>query len=333
MLALSLKTPDGIGAISLDEVAQSEPGAGEVRVALKAASLNHRELWIAKGQYPGMCLPATLGCDGAGVVDAVGAGVDTQVIGREVVLYPGLNWGDDPAYPAAPFGLLGMPGPGTLAESIVIPAASAVAKPTHLDWDTAAAVPLAALTAWRGLTTKGGIQTGDKLLITGIGGGVATMALKLAKALGAEVYVTSGSDETLAKAQALGAKAGFNYKDENWKKALGKTSGGIDLVFDGAPASGYAAYGRSLSMGARVVVYGSTGGMSFPVNAPELFLKNIRIIGTNVGNLAEFEQVIAFISAQKIEPVIDRHFSLADAKEALIYLESAHSFGKVVVTP
>ena len=176
MRALTLTAATGLDGVSLAEVPTGSPGPGEVRVALKAAALNHRELWITKGLYPGMVLPATLGCDGAGVVEAVGDGVDAALIGREVVLYPGLGWGDDPAYPAAAFGLLGMPGPGTIAESIVVPAASAVAKPAHLDWSAAAAVPLAALTAWRGLFTKGALQPGDKLLITGIGGGLLLQA-------------------------------------------------------------------------------------------------------------------------------------------------------------
>jgi zinc-binding alcohol dehydrogenase/oxidoreductase len=331
MRILSLKSVVGLEAVSLETVELPEPGPGEVRVALKAASLNHRELWITRGQYPGMSLPTTLGCDGAGVIDAVGAGVDEAQIGREVVLYPGLNWGDDPRYPAAAFGLLGMPGPGTLGDAIIVPAASAIDKPMHLDFDNAAAVPLGALTAWRGLVTKGGLKAGDKLLITGVGGGVATFALKLAVAMGAEVFVTSGSDETIEKAKALGAKAGFNYKDETWRKALPKASGGIDVVFDGAPASGYPAYGRALAMGARVVVYGSTGGMSFTVGAPELFLKNVQIIGTNVGNLEEFKAVIGFIAEKKITPVIDRSFGLDDAKAAMAYLEQDHAFGKVVV--
>jgi NADPH:quinone reductase-like Zn-dependent oxidoreductase len=332
MRILSLKSADGLDAVSLDSTVLPEPGAGEVRVAIRAASLNHRELWITRGQYPGMSLPATLGCDGAGVIEAVGAGVDPGQLGRQVVLYPGLNWGDDQRYPAAAFGLLGMPGPGTLGDAIIVPAASAVDKPAHLDFAAAAALPLGVLTAWRGLVTKAGLQAGEKLLITGIGGGVATFALKIAVAMGAEVFVTSGSDETLEKAKALGAKAGFNYKDESWRKTLGKVSGGIDVVFDGAPASSYPAYGRALNMGARVVIYGSTGGMNFSVGAPELFLKNIRIIGTNVGNLEEFKAAIAFVAEKKIEPAIDRSFSLDEAKAALAYLEQGHAFGKVVVT-
>lgn len=331
MRALTLTTADGLGAAKLDTVQTPEPGPGQVRVALKAAALNHRELWIAKGMYPGMTLPATMGCDGAGVVDAVGDGVDAGLIGREVVCYPGMNWGEDPRWPAPAFALLGMPGPGTVADAIVLAAEAVLAKPAHLDFAQAAALPLAVLTAWRGLVTKAELQAGEKVLITGVGGGVALAALQLAVAMGAEVYVTSGSDETIAKAVELGAKAGFNYKDEAWKKALGKTPGGIDVVFDGAPASGYPAYGRSLNLGARVVVYGSTGGMAFQVNAPELFLKNIRLIGTNVGNRAELEAALAFVSEKAIVPTIDRRFPIDQAVEALHHLEDNHAFGKVVI--
>jgi zinc-binding alcohol dehydrogenase/oxidoreductase len=331
MRILSLASADGLDSVSLDTVPMPDPTPGQVRVALKAASLNHRELWIVKGMYPGMQLPATLGCDGAGVIDAVGEGVDAGRVGQAVVLYPGQDWGDDDRFPAAKFGLLGMPGPGTLADAICVPADHAIAKPEHLDFASAAAVPLAALTAWRGLVTKGGLKAGEKLLITGIGGGVATFALKLAVAMGADVYVTSGSDESLEKAMALGAKGGVNYKTERWAKPLAQQSGGIDVVFDGAPAGGYKNYGRALNMGARVVVYGSTGGMSFEVNAPELFLKNISLHGTNVGNLTEFKAMIAFVAEHSIEPAIDRSFALADVKAALEYLEASHDFGKVLI--
>jgi zinc-binding alcohol dehydrogenase/oxidoreductase len=332
MRILSLTSITGMDGVSLADAPIPNPAAGEVRVALKASALNHRELFILQGQYPGMVLPTTLGADGAGTIDAVGEGVDAVFIGKDVVLYPAFNWGDDPALYAPDFGLLGMPGPGTIGEAICVPADLIADKPAHLDFAQAAAVPLAALTAWRGLTTKGAIKAGDRLLVTGAGGGVATFAILLGLAMGADVYVTSGSDETIAKAVALGAKAGFNYKSEGWNKALAKASGGIDLVLDGAPAGGYAGYGRALALGARVVIYGSTGGIGFPVNAPELFLKNVTIKGTNMGNPQEFREMIAFVSAQKLMPVIDRIFPLAEAKEALAYLQDGHSFGKVVIT-
>jgi zinc-binding alcohol dehydrogenase/oxidoreductase len=334
MKALVLGATDGPQCAAVKCVETAVPRDGEVLVAVKAAALNHRELWITRGQYPGMIAPPfTLGCDGAGVIEAVGAGVDRTVIGQEVVLYPGLNWGADAGFPAASFGLLGMPGPGTIAEKIAVPAWSALPKPAHLSFAQAAAVALAGLTAWRGLFTKGALKPREKLLVTGVGGGVAVTALQLAHALGAQVYVTSGSEETIARAVALGAKAGFNYKDEGWRKSLPKASGGIDLVFDGAPASSYANYGRALNMGARVIIYGSTGGLQFAVNAPELFLKNVSVIGTNVGTLEDFKAMLAFVSEHKLEPVIERSFPLDEAAEALAFLQEKHQLGKIVITP
>jgi NADPH:quinone reductase-like Zn-dependent oxidoreductase len=170
------------------------------------------------------------------------------------------------------------------------------------------------------------------MLVTGAGGGVATFAVLFGVAIGAEVSVTSSSDATIAKASALGAVAGFNYRAENWKTALPRSHCGYNVVLDSAPASGYPAYSRSLATGARVVICGSTGGVTFPVSAPEIFLKNLQIMGSNCGTLAEFKTMMAFIAVRKIRPVLDRIFPLEHAREALMHLETCHEFGKVVVT-
>ena len=333
MKALVLEAIEGPQSARVKDVELPAPHAGEVSVALKSAALNHRELWITRGQYPGMAAPPfTLGCDGAGIIDAVGEGVDPSRIGETVVLYPGLEWGADPRHPGPAFGLLGMPGPGTIAERIVVAAGHAVPKPAHLSFSQAAAIALGGLTAWRGLVTKAGLKSGEKLLVTGIGGGVAVTALQLAQKIGAHVYVTSGTEDTIGRAIALGAKAGFSYKDETWRKALPKASGGIDVVFDGAPAPSYPNYGRALNMGARVVVYGSTAGMQFPVNAPELFLKNVTIMGTNVGNLEDFRAMLTFVAQHRIEPIIEHSFPLDASAEALMFLQEKHRMGKIVIT-
>lgn len=331
MKALVLKEISDPPQVSIEEIAQPVPQAGEVCVRIVAAGLNHRELWIAKGQYPGMALPATLGADGAGVVEAVGPDVDPALMGREVVLFPGLEWGEDPRFPAADFGLLGMPGPGTIARSLCVRADRIFPRPAHLGFEEAAALPLAGLTAWRGLTTKAELNRGERLLITGIGGGVATQALAFAHAMGVETWVTSGSDDTLAWAKEQGAAGGVNYHSETWGKELAKLAGPIDVVFDGAPAASYGHYGRALAMGARVVIYGSSGGMTVPVNAAELFLKNVRVIGTNVGNLSEFSAMLDFVTAHRLVPLIEKVFPFDQAPAALDFLENAHQRGKVVV--
>ena len=332
MWAWRLTEAVGPAGVQFVEIARPEPAPGEVRVAVKAAAVNHRELWITRGQYPGMQLPCILGCDGAGVIDAVGEGVPTDLVGTAVMLYPGLQWGDDPRLPAESFGLLGMPGPGTLAQYICVPAANALTKPDYLSFEESAAIPLAALTAWRGLTTKAALGAGETLLITGVGGGVATFALQIAAARGAKVLVTSGSADTLERARELGAAAGFNYKDEAWSKTLRKATSGLDVVLDGAPATAYAGYARSLKRGARVVIYGSTGGAQFPCTAPELFLKNLTVVGTNVGTLQELRSLLAFMQQHQIRPVIEKTFALHEAAHALSHLERAHAMGKVVVS-
>jgi zinc-binding alcohol dehydrogenase/oxidoreductase len=331
MQALQLRATDGPQSASLAEVGRPDPQSGEVRVRIAAAALNHRELWISRGQYPGMRLPCTMGCDGAGVIDAVGPGVTGVMTGAEVALYPGLSWGGNPDLPSPDFGLLGMPGPGTVAEYICVPAENAVAKPASLSFADAAASGLAGLTAWRGLVTKARLHAGECVLITGIGGGVAASALQLAVALGARVFVTSSSAESLAKAQAMGAAGGFNYQDSDWRKAVGKATGGIDVVFDGAPAGSYAHYSRALNGGARVVIYGSTAGPQMTLNVPELFLKNIVLQGTNVGNLQEYRSMLAFVEQHRLRPVIDRTFAFDAAADALRHLDSEHRFGKVTI--
>ena len=330
MKAIVLNEPAGIETAILKDEPTPAPQPGEVRVAIKAASLNHRELWIGRGQYPGMKLPSILGADGAGTVDAVGDGVDAGLVGKDVILYPALNWGPSPDFPSKSFCLLGMPVPGTLAEYICVPAESALAKPSYLSFETAAAFPTASLTAFRALTVKGKTKAGDKVLITGIGGGVATFALKFAVAMGAEVYVTSGNEENIQRAKSLGAKDGFNYKDESWGKAARAASGGFDVIIDGAPAASYAAYGRALNYGARIVLYGSTSGVQFPVNAPELFLRHATVYGTAMGNLEDFTAMLAFSETHRIEPVLHKTFAIEDISQAFAELERNH-FGKVVV--
>jgi NADPH:quinone reductase-like Zn-dependent oxidoreductase len=328
--ALLLASAEGPQSAHLAEVAEPEPTAGEIKVELHAASLNHRELWISRGLYPGMALPTVMGADGAGIVSAIGEAVDPVLLGKRVVLYPALNWGEDEDRPSDGFGLLGMPGPGTIAESIVIPAGNAVEIPAHLDFIHAASLPVAALTAFRALTRRAALKAGERLLITGVGGGVASLALLFAKAMGAHVIVTRGSHQNLAAARQCGADEIFNYRKEGWGKALRK-SGLVDVVFDGAPAASFSSYARSLAPGSRVVVYGSTGGVDFNVFAPDLFLHHASIIGTAMGSPSDFRSMIDFVERYRLEPIIERVFRLEEAQDALLHLEQGHQLGKVAI--
>lgn len=332
MKALVLETAEGPESAGLIDVDTPTPGKGEVRVALKAAALNHRELWISRGLYPGMKLPSILGADGAGVIESLAEGVDDSMLNQQVILYPAANWGGNPDYPANDFCVLGMPEPGTLAEYIVVPADSVAAIPAGLDFAQAACVPLAGLTMWRALRVKAGVGPGDKVLITGIGGGVASLGLLMAKAMGAEVFVTSSSDDKIEQAVAMGATAGINYNTEKWGKELVKRSGGVDVVIDGSPAGSYGQYGRAVSMGARVVIYGSTGGMQFSVTATDLFLRHATIYGSAMGSPEDFRQMVAFFDANGLQPMIEKTFSLEAAADALLYLDQNHQMGKVAVS-
>lgn len=332
MKALYLETADGPESVQVRDVETPAPKAGEVRIAVKAASLNHRELFITHGQYPGMSLPTSLGCDGAGVVDMVGEGVTDANIGDEVVIYPGRNWGSNRHAPGADFGLLGMPFDGMVAEYVCVPVGNLAPKPAHLSFEEAAAVPLTGLTSWRALMFKGQLQPADTLLISGVGGGVATFGLAFAVALGANVYVTGESDEIIARAVDMGAKGGLLYTDPEWRRQVGKLTGGVDVVLDGAPSPSFANYVRAINPGARIVIYGSTAGNEVKFNATDIFLKSASIIGSQVGDPQDFRDMLQFIDKHRIKPVIERTFPLADAREGLLHLRDSHKFGKIVVT-
>ena len=330
MKALMIEQATGPSAAVLVDTPEPSPAKGEVCIRLQAASLNHRELWISRGLYPGMRLPTILGADGSGIIESVGEGVGPEGIGAEVVLYPGLNWGSGENVPGETFGLLGMPGPGTIAERICVPAENVFPKPPHLSFLEAAALPVAALTAYRALVVKAALGAGEHVLVTGIGGGVATFAMLFALALRAEVSVTSGSSEKLEKARSLGASHVFDYSDPDWGKKL-RSTGGVDVVMDGSPAAAFAAYGRSLRPGARVLIYGSTAGTAFQVSAPDLFLRHASIIGTAMGSPSDFGAMLDFVARHRIVPVIDRIFGLSEAAEAMDYLDRSHGMGKVLV--
>ena len=303
--------------VRVEEVPTPHPAAGEVRVKLEASALNRRDVWITVGAYPRIKLPSISGSDGAGVIEAVGEGLDSGMVGREVVIYPARDWGDDPRCGGSKFRVLGMPDQGTFAEFICVPAHDAVAKPAHLSWVQAAAFPLAGLTAWRALVTHGEVQKGQKVLVTGIGGGAATFALLWAKFHGAEVYVTSSSEEKLATARGFGAKGGVNYQTAGWDKAIREMSGGIDIVIDSAGGTGVNQALNTLNNGGRFVFFGATlGNPPEGLDMAKLFFRQIRIQGTTMGRPEEFAAMVEFINRHRIEPVVDQTFKLEDAAVA-----------------
>ncbi len=319
-------------AMKLVELPDPVAGPGEVVVRLHACGLNHRDVWIRQGLYARIQLPCVLGSDGAGVVESVGAGVDPKLPGKRAVLIPCEKWGPNPAVQGKDFLILGMPRQGTMAEKIAVPASMIVELPAHLSFEDAAALPVAGLTAWRALVTRGGLAKGEHVLVTGIGGGVATLALLFAKALGAEVSVTSGSEEKLAKAKALGAIAAVSYQAKGWEKELVAQAGRPpSLIIDGAGGDGLNALIGAAAPAARIVLYGATRMSPSKLDMAKIFFKQLDIRGTTMGTDDEFRAMLALVAEHRIKPVVDRVFPLAQAVEANKLLEESGQMGKILL--
>jgi zinc-binding alcohol dehydrogenase/oxidoreductase len=301
-----------------------EPKAGEVAIDLVRAALNHRDVWIREGR-PGP-LPAILGSDGAGVVGAVGPGVDGVAAGDEVVINPALDWGDAEDAPGPDFRILGVPDQGTYAERIVVSAGQVRPRPAGWSWDDCAALPLAGLTAWRALRLAGA-GPGRRILVTGAGGGVATFLVQLGTALGATIRATTGSDPKVARALELGAEKAVDYHDPEWPDQIGK----VDAAIDSTGGSGLNSVLGTLVRGGVLVSFGDTAREPATLDLAALFLSWRRIQGTTMGSPREFDALLAHVADAEWRPVIDSTFPLEDAAAAHRRLEHPERIGKVVL--
>jgi NADPH:quinone reductase-like Zn-dependent oxidoreductase len=332
MRAVRLHQIGGTENLKIDEVPDPEAPAGGVVVRIEAAALNHRDVFIRQGLYPKIQLPAILGADGAGVVESVASGVDRSWVGKKVVIVPFDSWGDDPRVPGKYFLIRGMPRPGTFAEKIALPLDRVAPMPAHLSFPEAAALPLGGLTAYRALVTRGEVKKGDHVLVTGIGGGVATLAMLLAQALGAQVSVTSGSEEKLAKAKSMGALAAVSYKQKGWEKDLVKQAGRPpEVVIDSAGGPDFNALVAAVAPAGRIVVYGATRGPAEKLEMPRIFFKQIDIRGTTMGSDAEFHDMLDLVVRGQVKPLVDRVLPLSRYVEADQLMEKAEQMGKIVV--
>lgn len=320
-----------INALKIAVVPDPQPAAGEVTVSIHAAALNHRDVWIKLGQYAGLKWPCIPGSDGAGVVTAVGAGVDAAWLGRDVMINPGLDWGASPGAQGNKFSILGLPRDGTLAEQVCVPAVQLVSKPDHLTWEEAAALPLAGLTAWRALMTRAAVLPGERVLVTGIGGGVALLAMQFAIAHGAEVWVTSSSDEKISRAVALGAKGGLNYTQTGWAAAAAKTPGLFDVIVDSAGGEGFSDLIDLAASGGRIVVYGATRGNTPGLTLRKIFWRQVSVLGSTMGTPEEFAAMVQFVTSRRLKPVVSDVMPLARAAEAFELMERGGQFGKIVI--
>jgi zinc-binding alcohol dehydrogenase/oxidoreductase len=307
------------------------PGVGEVVIDLRAAALNRRDLRVVAGGWPGGNVLVVPGSDGAGVVRLVGGGVSGIAEGDEVVILPALDWGDDPSVLGPHFRILGGPDDGTFAEQVRVPAANVFAKPSRFSFEEAAALPLAGLTSWRALFTRGRLRSGETLLVQGAGAGTSTFAVQFARAAGARVFVTSGSAEKIAHAIELGAEAGFDYNAEGWEQELvGRTGGGVDLVLDSAGT--WQASAASARSGGRIVFFGATKGPTTEIDIRALYFKQLDLLGTMMGSPIDFRALLRAAETQDWRPLVDSARPLAEATDALLRMAASEQFGKLVLT-
>ncbi|MFT5640730.1 MAG: zinc-binding alcohol dehydrogenase/oxidoreductase [Cyclobacteriaceae bacterium] len=313
--------------LQLHEVDLPKIGKGECLVKLKAAALNRRDYWITVGKYPGIKENVILGSDGCGVVEE---GSELWQ-GKEVVINPNINWGDNPEFQGESYQILGMPVNGTLAEYIVVNENRLAPKPVKLSFEEAAALPLAGLTAYRAVFTKAKVTAGKSVLITGIGGGVSQFALSFCVALGAKVYVTSSDKRKISAAKSSGAKGGFNYKDVDWSKTALKDTKGFDVIIDSAGGASLKDYMKLIKPGGKLVFYGSTTGRPEDFDIFRLFWNQISVLGSSMGNDREFTEMVKFVEGNQIKPVIDQVFELDQVYEAFRRFISPDHRGKIVV--
>jgi len=312
----------------------------DVRVRMRAAALNHLDLFVVRG-LPGVSItpPWVLGADGTGVIDAVGDDVPDVNVGDTVVINPGISdrtcqyCRDGEQSLCVRFGILGEHLPGTIAEYVTVPAANVRPIPASIPADVAAAFSLATLTAWRMVTTRAGVRAGEEVLIWGIGGGVAIAALQICKLLGARVWVTSSSEEKLERARTLGADEAINHSTTDVAKLIRDRTKkrGVDVVVDDVGVATWKQSLLALGRRGRLVTCGATTGPIVETDVRRLFWNQWSILGSTMGNDAEFDAIVSQFRSGNLFPPVDHVYPLSEARSAYERIEKAEQFGKVVI--
>lgn len=306
---------DPISALEVGELTAPAIPEDWVRVRIKSASLNHHDLWSLKGVgLPSDRLPMILGCDGAGVTDD----------GREVLLHSVIN---DPSWTGAETldpkrSLLSEKFPGTLAEYVFVPAQNLLPKPAFLSWDEAGSLSTAWLTAFS-MLKKAGLASGEKVLIQGAGGGLSTALILLAKAQGLVVWVTSRSADKRARATSLGADGVFESGE--------RLPDRVDAVMESVGQATWQHSVRALRPGGTIVISGATSGDAPPAELTRIFFLQLRVLGSTMGSIAEFQEMLDLMESKKVTPVIDSTYDFADAPQAFARMNDGELFGKVVI--
>jgi len=324
--AVRIHGDGGPDVLVLEEVADPVAGPGEVLIRVHASALNHLDVWIRKG-LPSVPKPRILGADGAGVVEALGEGVEGFELGDRVVINPGIEAGDGAIH------VIGEHGDGTNAELIAVPATNVYPIPGKLSFEEAAAFPLVFETAYRMLVTRAHLLEGEWVLLWGIGSGVSTAGLAIAKALGARTIVTSSSDAKLARASELGADVTVNHAYGDVKTAVKEATAGhgVDVVVEHV---GEATWRTSLDVAARdgrIAVCGATSGPNPPAALHRVWWKQLTILGSTMGTKADFEGAYDLIASGRARPVVDEVVPLSEIRAAHARLEAGEQLGKIVL--
>lgn len=340
MKAIGFYEHGDIDKIQLLDLPEPEPGPGEVLINVKAAALNHLDLWVLGG-LPNLDLemPHVGGSDIAGLIARLGEGVTGLDVGQRVVVNPTLSCGECEWCQRGQdclcdhFGIIGEHTRGGLCEYVAVPARNVMAIPDDFDFVQAAAVPLVFATAWRALITRGQVRPGEDVLILGASGGVASAAIQIAKLAGANVYAVTSSPEKMEKARALGADWVVDRTQEHWSKAVFMATGrrGVDLVLENVGAATWFDSLRSARKGGRIVTYGATTGARPQTEIRYIFWKQLTILGSTMSTRQEFREVMSLVWQGRLKPVVDSVFSMADAQAAYRRLEAGEQFGKVVI--
>ena len=317
MKAVRIHEDGGPEVLRYEDAPDPEPAEGEVLVELRAASLNHLDLWVRKG-LPSVPKPRILGADGAGI---------RRDTGERVVINPGIDHGE------GRISIVGEQRDGTHAELVAVPAGNVYPLPDSLSFEEAAAFPLVFETAYRMLVTRAALRDGETVFVWGIGGGVATAALAIAKALGARVIVTSSSDEKLHRARELGADETVNHARDDVKAAVKELTGGrgADVVVEHVGEATWRTTLEIAAQGGRIAVCGATSGPNPPAALHRVWWKQLSILGSSMGTTDDFEAVYELVKSGRARPVVDHVFPLAAARAAHERLEAGEQLGKVVL--
>jgi len=323
--AVRIHEEGGPEVLRYEDVPDPAPGEGEVLVRLAAASLNHLDVWVRMG-LPSVPKPRILGADGAGVVEALGTGVDGFAPGDRIVLNPGLEHG-------ATIGVIGEHRDGTHCELIAVPAVQVFPLDDALTFEQAAAFPLVFETAYRMLVTKAAVQPGEWVLIWGIGGGVSTAAFEICRALGAHTIVTSGSDEKLERAREWGADVAVNHHTGDVVAAVKQATGhGVEIVVESVGEATWARTLAAVDPAGRVVVCGATSGPNPPAALHRLWWKQLTVYGSTMGTREDFLGAYELVRSGRARVHVDRVYPLAEASAAHERLEAGDQLGKIVLT-